>query len=79
MTATLTEVQLIQRHFAEAARLYGEAVATSPGRTDDHRSSLSEAGGPTARTSRTDKRRSGAGAKGVRAPRAMRHPTAALR
>jgi hypothetical protein len=42
-TATVAEVQLIQRHFGEAANLYSEAVAMSPGRTDDHRSSLKQA------------------------------------
>ncbi len=43
MTATVAEVQLIQRHFADAARRYGDAVAMAPGRIDDHRSSLKQA------------------------------------
>jgi hypothetical protein len=43
MTATVAEVQLIQRRFADAARLYGEAVAMAPGRIDDHRSTYRQA------------------------------------
>jgi len=42
-TATAAEVQLIQGKFAEAAGLYLAAVAMSPGRTDDHRSSFTQA------------------------------------
>jgi len=42
-TATVAEVQLIQRNFAEAARLYSLAVAMTPGRTDDHASSRKQA------------------------------------
>jgi tetratricopeptide (TPR) repeat protein len=42
-TATAAEVQLMQEKFAEAARLYLDAVAMSPGRIDDHRSTLTQA------------------------------------
>ena len=42
-TATVAQVQLIQGKFAEAAGQYLAAVAMSLGRTDDHRSSLTQA------------------------------------
>jgi tetratricopeptide (TPR) repeat protein len=43
MTATVAEVQLIQRRFAEAAQLYSAAVAMSPGREGDHESTWKQA------------------------------------
>jgi hypothetical protein len=43
MSATVAEVQLIQRHFADAARLYCAAVAMSPGRVGDHQSTWKQA------------------------------------
>jgi len=43
MTATVAEVQLIQRRFVEAAQLYSAAVAMSPGREGDHESTWKQA------------------------------------
>jgi len=42
-TATVAEVQLIQRNYAEAASLYEKALAIDPGAVDDHRSTCKQA------------------------------------
>jgi len=42
-TATVAEVQLIQRRFDVAASLYEQAIAMAPGHADDHRSSCKQA------------------------------------
>jgi tetratricopeptide (TPR) repeat protein len=42
-TATVAEVQLIQGKFSQAAHLYGQAVAMTPGRIDDHASTCKQA------------------------------------
>lgn len=42
-TATIAEVQLILGNFNSAARLYGQAVAMTPGRTGDHASTSKQA------------------------------------
>lgn len=42
-SATVAEVQLVQRNFDVAAALYRQAVATAPGAVDDHRSSCKQA------------------------------------
>lgn len=42
-SATVAEVQLIQRNFDLAATRYEQAVAMAPGRADDHRSSCKQA------------------------------------
>lgn len=42
-TATVAEVQLIQRKFSKAAQLYGQAVAMTPGRIGDHASTCKQA------------------------------------
>ncbi len=42
-SATAAEVQLIKRKYAEAARIYREAVSTAPEETDSHRSTWVQA------------------------------------
>lgn len=42
-SATVAEVQLLQRHFDLAAARYEQAVAMAPGAVDDHRSSCKQA------------------------------------
>lgn len=42
-TATVAEVQLIQRNFVEASRHYAKAIASTPGRAGDHASTCKQA------------------------------------
>lgn len=42
-SATVAEVQLVQRKFAEAANLYAQAIAMTPGRIGDHGSTCKQA------------------------------------
>jgi hypothetical protein len=43
MTATVAEVQLIQRNFDKSAELYSDAIMIAPGQEDNHRSTWKQA------------------------------------